>query len=81
MISGGDAFNLPAKYIREIGERLLGMENIRRIRFATKGPAVMPMKVLSDDQWFSALLTSGGAWTSSISTPSPPIGNSSLAFG
>jgi hypothetical protein len=29
----------------------------------------------------SAAITSGGAWTNSISTPSPPIGNSALAFG
>lgn len=55
VISGGDAFNLPAKYIQMIGERLLNMPNIRRIRFATKGPAVMPMKVLSDTDWVDAL--------------------------
>lgn len=55
VISGGDAFNLRADWIREIGTRLLEMPNIRRIRFATKGLAVMPQKVLSDDDWFSAL--------------------------
>jgi lysine 2,3-aminomutase len=55
VISGGDAFNLPAKHLKTIGERLLSMPNIRRIRFATKGIAVMPMKVLSDDPWFQAL--------------------------
>jgi lysine 2,3-aminomutase len=26
------------------------------MRFATKGPAIMPMKVLTDDDWFSALV-------------------------
>jgi len=56
VISGGDAFNLPAKHLKAIGERLLSMENIRRIRFATKGLAVMPMKVLSDDAWFQAVV-------------------------
>jgi lysine 2,3-aminomutase len=55
VISGGDAFNLPAKHLKAIGERLLSMPNVRRIRFATKGIAVMPMKVLSDDAWFQAL--------------------------
>lgn len=57
VISGGDAFNLPAKYIQMIGERLLNMPNIRRIRFATKGPAVMPMKILTDTEWLDALTT------------------------
>lgn len=55
VISGGDAFNLRADWIREIGTRLLDLDNIRRIRFATKGLAVMPQKVLTDDDWFSAL--------------------------
>jgi lysine 2,3-aminomutase len=31
------------------------MPNIRRIRFATKGPAVMPMKVLTDNDWLESL--------------------------
>lgn len=55
VISGGDAYNLRADWIREIGTRLLKMENIRRIRFASKGLAVMPSKVLTDEDWFSAL--------------------------
>ena len=29
--------------------------NIRRIRFATKGPAVMPQKILTDPEWVDAL--------------------------
>ncbi len=56
VISGGDSFNLRADQIREIGHRLLDIENVRRMRFATKGPAVMPQKVLSDDDWFGALV-------------------------
>ncbi|MEC7522297.1 MAG: KamA family radical SAM protein [Myxococcota bacterium] len=55
VISGGDSFNLRADQIREIGNRLLDIDNVRRMRFATKGPAVMPQKVLSDDDWFAAL--------------------------
>ena len=34
---------------------LLGMEHIRRLRYATKGPAVMPQKLISDDDWVDAL--------------------------
>lgn len=56
VVSGGDAYMLPAQRIRQIGERLLAIPQIRRIRFATKGPAVMPMKVLSDHAWTDALV-------------------------
>lgn len=55
VISGGDAYNLAAKHIRNLGTRLLEIPNIRRIRFASKGPAVMPMKILSDEDWVDAL--------------------------
>jgi lysine 2,3-aminomutase len=55
VVSGGDAYNLRAEQIQLIGEKLLGMENIRRIRFATKGPAVMPQKILTDDAWVDAV--------------------------
>lgn len=55
VVSGGDTYNLRAQQLQEIGETLLAMPNIRRIRFATKGPAVMPQKLLSDDAWVDAL--------------------------
>ncbi len=55
VISGGDAYNLRAEHIAHIGNRLLEMPNIQRMRFASKGPAVMPQKLLTDDAWFSAL--------------------------
>jgi lysine 2,3-aminomutase len=55
VISGGDAYNLRAAQITEIGETLLAMPNIRRLRFATKGPAVMPQKILTDVAWTDAL--------------------------
>lgn len=55
VISGGDAYNLPAKYIKLIGETLLNIPHIRRIRYATKGIAIMPMKILTDDAWFNAI--------------------------
>ena len=38
-----------------IGEALLAIPHVRRMRFATKGPAVMPMKILTDDAWLDAL--------------------------
>jgi lysine 2,3-aminomutase len=55
VVSGGDAYNLRASQVRQIGETLLAMPNILRLRFATKGPAVMPQKLLSDDEWLGEL--------------------------
>ena len=56
MISGGDAWNLRASQIEALGDRLLSIPHVRRMRFASKGPAVMPQKLLSDDEWFRALV-------------------------
>ena len=47
VISGGDAYQLRPEWVREIGHTLLNMPNILRIRFATKGPAIMPQKMLT----------------------------------
>jgi lysine 2,3-aminomutase len=55
VISGGDSYQLKARQISLIGNTLLEMPNIRRIRFATKGPAVMPMKLITDVEWVDAL--------------------------
>jgi lysine 2,3-aminomutase len=55
VISGGDAYQLRAAQLEEIGDALLAMPNVRRMRFATKGPAVMPQKILSDEAWTDAL--------------------------
>ncbi len=55
VISGGDAYNLRAEQIRTIGLTLLEIDHIRRMRFATKGPAVMPQKLLTDHEWVDAL--------------------------
>ena len=47
---GGDAYQLRATQLTEIGEALLAMLNICRMRFATKGPAVMRCrKILTDE--------------------------------
>ncbi|MEM9190342.1 MAG: KamA family radical SAM protein [Myxococcota bacterium] len=56
VISGGDTWNLRADQIETIGEALLAIPHVRRMRFASKGPAVMPQKVLSDEKWFTALV-------------------------
>ncbi len=55
VISGGDTYRLRADQIRFIGEKLLAMPHIRRFRFATKGIAVQPMKVLTDAPWLDAI--------------------------
>ena len=55
VISGGDVYQMAPKNITLIGESLLEIPHIRRMRFATKGPAVMPMKILTDTAWVDAL--------------------------
>jgi lysine 2,3-aminomutase len=55
VISGGDSYQLRADQITEIGEGLLAIPQVRRMRFATKGPAVMPQKILTDEAWTDAL--------------------------
>lgn len=55
LVSGGDSYNLRPDQIEQIGNALLTMPNILRIRFATKGPAIMPQKLISDDAWVDAL--------------------------
>ena len=56
VISGGDAFMLTPEQIEYIGESLLNIPHIRRIRYATKGIAIFPQKILTDDDWFKALV-------------------------
>lgn len=55
VISGGDAYRLKSDQLLEIGSRLLGIPHVRRLRLATKGLAVMPMKILSDQAWTDAI--------------------------
>lgn len=56
VVSGGDTYLLPAARLLYLGEMLLAIPHIRRIRFASKGPAVMPMKILTDTDWTDALV-------------------------
>lgn len=56
VISGGDVHNLRADQIADIGETLLEIPHIRRMRFATKAVGVQPTKFLTDDAWVEALV-------------------------
>ncbi|TIS33946.1 MAG: KamA family radical SAM protein [Mesorhizobium sp.] len=56
VVSGGDCFRLKPSRLLAIGMDLLSVSSIRRIRFATKGLAVLPMKVTSDHEWTDALV-------------------------
>lgn len=56
VVSGGDAWNLAPMHLRTILETLLAIPHIRRIRLASKGPAVMPMKIHSDREWLNTLI-------------------------
>lgn len=52
VVSGGDSYYLMPDHLRMIGERLLAMPNIKRFRFATKGLAVNPTRILDrSDGW------------------------------
>ena len=56
VVSGGDAYNLSPAALRELGEALLGIPSVRRIRIATKGLAVLPSRIGRDPAWTKALL-------------------------
>jgi lysine 2,3-aminomutase len=55
VISGGDVSQLRPEQIVLIGESLLNIPHIRRLRYASKVLAVMPQKILTDDPWLNAL--------------------------
>ncbi len=55
VISGGDTYHLKPDQIEYIGMRLLQLPNIRRIRYATKGIAVMPQKIFTHMEWTDAI--------------------------
>lgn len=57
VVSGGDSYYLPAEHLISIGERLLSIPHIRRIRIASKGLAVCPSRILSpEDPWTAGLI-------------------------
>ncbi|KAK3337459.1 hypothetical protein B0T19DRAFT_73509 [Cercophora scortea] len=58
VVSGGDAYYLQPEQLTLIGERLIAMPNIKRFRFASKGLAVAPTRVLDEsDCWVQALVS------------------------
>lgn len=57
VISGGDASMLTPKQISFIGENLLAIPHVRRLRYATKAVSIFPQKFITDHEWFNALDT------------------------
>ena len=52
VVSGGDSYYLLPDQLKLIGERLLSIPHIKRFRFATKGLAVNPSRILDRaDDW------------------------------
>jgi lysine 2,3-aminomutase len=56
VISGGDMYQMSPKNLEVIGNTLLDIPHVRRMRFATKGPAIMPMKILTHGEWLDAIV-------------------------
>ena len=56
VLSGGDLSRVKAAHVRELGDALLDIDHVKRIRFATKAIAVQPMKFLSDEDWTSSVM-------------------------
>lgn len=56
VVSGGDIARLKPANLKMLGNALLDIPHIRRIRFATKSLSVQPMKFITDDPWFSAIV-------------------------
>jgi lysine 2,3-aminomutase len=56
VISGGDMYQMSPKNLEVIGNTLLDIPHVRRMRFATKGPAIMPMKILTHAEWLEAIV-------------------------
>ncbi|KAK5678725.1 hypothetical protein LTS10_009169 [Elasticomyces elasticus] len=57
VVSGGDSYYLAADHLRFIGDRLLAIPHIKRFRFATKGLAVNPIRILDrTDGWTDAFV-------------------------
>lgn len=55
LVSGGDAYQLRASQLADIGRALVELPHVRRVRFATRGLAAVPQKILTDDAWTDAL--------------------------
>lgn len=56
IISGGDAFELSGDRLYELGETLLEIPHVRRLRIATRGLSADPGRVFRDPAWRDAVL-------------------------
>ncbi|PQE12810.1 L-lysine 23-aminomutase protein [Rutstroemia sp. NJR-2017a BBW] len=57
VISGGDCYMLTPDNLRLIGERLLSTPHIKRLRFATKGLAISPSRIIDEnDPWTDEII-------------------------
>jgi lysine 2,3-aminomutase len=56
VVSGGDVSRLKAANLSELGNALLDIPSVRRIRLATKALSVQPMKFMSDGDWTEVVL-------------------------
>jgi lysine 2,3-aminomutase len=57
VVSGGDAYYLSPDQLYDIGKRLIEIPHIRRFRFASKGLAVCPARIIDPvDSWTAALI-------------------------
>ncbi|PVZ13897.1 MULTISPECIES: KamA family radical SAM protein [unclassified Pseudomonas] len=56
VVSGGDAYNLPARHLWPLLEALLNIKHVRRVRVASKALAVLPCALLDECGWSSALI-------------------------
>lgn len=57
VVSGGDSYNLAPEQLLYIGERLLKISHVRRFRFASKGLAICPSRILDrTDNWADVLI-------------------------
>ncbi|KUI67951.1 L-lysine 2,3-aminomutase [Cytospora mali] len=57
VISGGDSYYLQPDQIKSIGNRLIDIPHVRRFRYASKGLAVAPGRLIDpEDEWADALI-------------------------
>lgn len=57
VVSGGDTYFLQPEDIKEIGETLLDIPHVQRVRFASKGLAVVPCRTRDpNDSWTATFI-------------------------
>eukprot|EP00026_Physarum_polycephalum_P007228 Phypoly_transcript_07285.p1 GENE.Phypoly_transcript_07285~~Phypoly_transcript_07285.p1 ORF type:complete len:492 (-),score=67.76 Phypoly_transcript_07285:95-1570(-) len=58
VVSGGDSYYLDPEHLSFIGSRLLAIPHVKRFRFASKGLAVCPSRLVDpEDGWCEALIS------------------------